>query len=334
MTAVFTAVKKFICLIVSSLALITSLQRGDLGTASYFPQPQSAFMARSAGMPLVAAHRTGKGNAPENTLMALEAAVAAGDEVDMFEIDIQITSDGELVLYHSLYLDENSDAAEYFGRANTTVFSKTYAQLRNLNMGENFNRGGKYPYRGLRGADIPDNLRILKLADFFDWLAARGLAQRYLYSIEVKYPFPWGPSMVDQLAVILEQRGLVGNAVIGSYWADITAYIDCAYSGRLQRFASIAECLQLYSAYYCGEDLTGVDLPYIALSLPYYEDDNRMMIAHCGDAAFIDYAHRYGLAMCYWTVNTDGDVRALAAAGADVLMTDYPEKVYDIIHAG
>ncbi|OQA64334.1 MAG: Glycerophosphoryl diester phosphodiesterase family protein [Firmicutes bacterium ADurb.Bin262] len=59
-----------------------------------------------------------------------------------------------------------------------------------------------------------------------------------------------------------------------------------------------------------------------------------MMIAHCGDAAFIDYAHRYGLAMCYWTVNTDGDVRALAAAGADVLMTDYPEKVYDIIHAG
>ena len=330
---IFNAVKKFICLIISTYFLFMPFERTELGTAHYFTPPASVFMAQNKGIPLIAAHRSGKGAAPENTLKAVEECIKTTDTpIDMFEIDIQITKDGELVLYHSLYLDENSDAAEYFGKKNITVFSKNYSDLHNLNMGEQFEHGGSYPYKGLRGADIPNDLRILKLDDFFNYLEEQGVLQKYLYSIEIKYPFPWGPSMVDKLYTILAARGLTGKAVIGSYWADVTKYIDTHYSGKINRFASIMECLDLYRSYYFGEDLSKADIPYIALSLPYYEDDGYFLASNCGNADFIEYAHRYGISACYWTVDTDSDIRNLAAAGADVLMSDNAAHTYRIIH--
>lgn len=48
----------------------------------------------------VAAHRGSSGLAPENTLSAIEWAVKVGAE--MIEIDIQLTSDGKLAVYHDL----------------------------------------------------------------------------------------------------------------------------------------------------------------------------------------------------------------------------------------
>lgn len=331
----FGAFKKIICLIISTYTLFVPFERQALGTATHFTPPASVFMAQSEGTPLIAAHRSGKGGSPENTLKAVKECVENSEvPIDMFEIDIQITLDGELVLYHSLYLDENSDAAEYFGNKNIPVFSKTYADLRQLNMGEFFRSGNAYPYQGLRGDDIPDDLRLLKLSDFFDYLIAQGVAEDYLYSIEIKYPFPWGPSMVNKLYTILHDRNLTGRAVIGSYWADVTNYIDKHYAGKLHRFASIMECLNLYRSYYFNEDLSGKDIPYAALSLPYYEDNGYFLAAKSGEAGFIDYMHQYGLSACYWTVNDKGDVAALTAAGADVIMTDYPANVYSVINGG
>lgn len=329
----FGAIKKIICLIISTYTLFIPFERQALGTAAQFTAPASVFMAQSEGKPLIAAHRSGKGGAPENTLMAVKDCVDNNEApADMFEIDIQITLDGELVLYHSLYLDENSNAAQYFGKENIPVFSKTYEELHRLNMGEFFVNGSSYPYQGLRGDDIPDDLRLLKLSDFFDYLIAQGVADDYLYSIEIKYPFPWGPSMVNKLYTILNDRGLTGRAVIGSYWADVTNYIDTHYTGKLNRFASIMECLELYSSYYYNEDLSGKDIPYTALSLPYYEDDGYFLAGKSGEAGFIGYMHRYGLSACYWTVNSSEDIAALTAAGADVIMTDYPANVYNFIY--
>ncbi|TVR55530.1 MAG: hypothetical protein EA426_15115 [Spirochaetaceae bacterium] len=46
----------------------------------------------------ISAHRTGPPPAPENTLSALEAAIAAG--ADFTEIDVQLTADGVIVVVH------------------------------------------------------------------------------------------------------------------------------------------------------------------------------------------------------------------------------------------
>lgn len=53
--------------------------------------------------PLVIAHRGWSARYPENTLRAIRAAIRLG--VDMVEIDVQQTRDGQLVVFHDYRLD-------------------------------------------------------------------------------------------------------------------------------------------------------------------------------------------------------------------------------------
>ena len=65
--------------------------------------------------------------------------------------------------------------------------------------------------------------------------------------------------------------------------------------------------------------------------MPYYWDDGRLMVANLGQTGFIDYAHKYGISAQYWTVNKPEDARQLAESGADLLMTDYPDRIRDAL---
>ena len=97
--------------------------------------------------PVVAAHRSGAGLAPQNTMMAFENIIENADAlgVDMLEFDVQVTKDGELVLMHDLSYDNITNAVEAFGRKNNYVSSLTLEEAKVLNMGENFKGDGSYP---------------------------------------------------------------------------------------------------------------------------------------------------------------------------------------------
>jgi glycerophosphoryl diester phosphodiesterase len=74
--------------------------------------------------PLIIAHRGFSGKYPENTLAAIRAALALG--VDMVEIDVHETRDGELVVFHDYRLDRLCGVR---GR----VCDVTLARLKRLN---------------------------------------------------------------------------------------------------------------------------------------------------------------------------------------------------------
>jgi glycerophosphoryl diester phosphodiesterase len=46
---------------------------------------------------------------------------------------------------------------------------------------------------------------------------------------------------------------------------------------------------------------------------------------------FVDYAHRAGLAVQVWTVDTEADARRLLAWGVDALITDRPDIIVPIV---
>lgn len=78
---------------------------------------------------LVFAHRGFGDHAPDNSLMAVEQALDAG--MDGVDVDGQLTSDGELVIFHDLSVDRlTSDT----GR----VANKTLAQMLALDLGQHF----------------------------------------------------------------------------------------------------------------------------------------------------------------------------------------------------
>lgn len=284
------------------------------------------------GSTRISSHRSGKGAAPENTLMAIKSNLKyAESDSAIIEMDVQLTKDGVIVLYHSLFLDELSNSAEYFGRKNTTVFSKTYEELRNLNMGENFKSGINYPYKGLRNEEIPDDIRITALNDVFECVESEA-PDTYRYIIEIKYPHPWAPKIVDGIYELTKKYNMTDRVIVASFWPDVSAYIDMKYSGKINRSANPFEIVDLYGSYLKDEKLNKDEIKYTALQMPYYWDDGKLLVANLGKTAFIDYAHKYGISMQYWTVNSTDDARQLAESGADLLMTDYPDRIRDALY--
>lgn len=85
-----------------------------------------------AGPAEIIAHRGYSARAPENTLIAVEAAIAAG--ADAVEFDLQVSADGAPVLFHDDTLDRTTDATG-------PVRDKTLSEIRGLDAGSWFGSG-------------------------------------------------------------------------------------------------------------------------------------------------------------------------------------------------
>ena len=86
---------------------------------------------------LIAAHRGARSLAPENTLAAARLALAAGAR--MWEIDVRMSRDGEIVLIHDPNLERTSDAPGKFpGRSPWLVHDFTLDELKTLDFGSWF----------------------------------------------------------------------------------------------------------------------------------------------------------------------------------------------------
>lgn len=328
----YTVLRKTVFFLLAGIMCLSTFSPPEYVEPQVKNQDTGVYFLPDYGNTLISSHRSGKGAAPENTLMAVKSNLKYAEEDSaIIEMDVQLTKDGVIVLYHSLFLDEMSDSAEYFGFSNIPVFAKTYEELRNLNMGENFKSGDSYPYRGLRGDDIPDEIRMTALRDVFACVEGEAPG-KYRYIIEIKYPHPWAPKIVDGIYEMMCEYDLADRVIIGTFWPDVSSYIDKNYPGEIDRSANPFEIVDFYGCYMRNEDLSNEDIKFAALQLPYYWDDGKLLIANLGQTGLIDYAHRYGISVQYWTVNNADDARQLAKSGADLLMTDYPDRIRDALY--
>ncbi len=276
------------------------------------------------GVTMLSGHRAGGGIAPENTMMALKNCVESPVyELDIFEFDIHLTADGVPVLLHDSTLDRTSDAPEYFGETEVDVGSKTLAELKNLNMGETFVAdSGESPYAGLRGADVPDDLRITTLEEALTYLEASG---DYHYIIEIKNSGETGYAAADALYAMLDRFGCVERTVVGTFHNEITAYIDSAYPD-LPRSAGFNECINFYLSAFFGLKKDPADFPYVALQIPTTD-----YVVNLGTSRVINYAHEHNIAVQYWTINDPAEMARLQSIGADAIMTDVPNAAAAVL---
>ena len=329
---VYTLLRKFPLFIVAGIMCLSSFAPPEPQEPQVFNKDTGSYFLPDYGSTLISSHRSGRGAAPENTLMAVKSnLVFASSDSAVIEMDVQLTKDDEIVLYHSLFLDEMSNSAEHFDKKNTPVFSKTYEELRELNMGEYFKSGDSYPYQGLRGEDIPDDIRITALRDVFECIETEAPGH-YRYIIEVKYPNPCAAKIVDGIYEMMNEYSLNDRVIVASFWPDVSWYIDLKYPDKINRSANPFEIVDLYGCYTRNDDLSNEDFKYVALQMPYYWDDGKLLVANLGKTGFIDYAHKYGISMQYWTVNKPEDAKQLAHSGADLLMTDYPDRLRDALY--
>jgi len=276
----------------------------------------------SLGTTMLSNHRAGSDNTPENTMMALRDIVENSDfTVDMFEFDIHLTSDGECVLLHDGTLDRTSNSKEHFGTEGVRPENKTLAELRELNMGENFVApDGSTPYKGLRGEDIPEDLRIITLSEALEYLEANG---DYTYIIEIKSSGRQGKQAADRLYDTLKQLGILDKAVIGTFHNEITAYIDRYYPDML-RSAGVNEVIEFYFSAFFGLKR---EFDFDALQIPTTD-----YVINLGTSKVINYAHKRDIAVQYWTINDREEMEYLQSIGADAIMTDRPDIGADTLN--
>lgn len=276
------------------------------------------------GTTMLSGHRAGGGVAPENTMMALKNCVENPQyELDIFEFDIHLTADGVPVLLHDSTLDRTSDAVEYFGHENVDVGTKKFSELKKLNMGEHFTSdNGEAPFAGLRGENIPEELRIISLEEALEYLEVNG---EYNYIIEIKNSGDRGYEAADKLYQTLTSFGCLDRTVVGTFHNEITEYIDSKYSD-MPRSAGVSECIKFYAYAMLGLKAEDDTFDFVALQIPTTD-----YVINLGTSRVINYAHKNNIAVQYWTINDTAEMKRLQGIGADAIMTDVPDKAAGVL---
>ncbi|MBQ4626807.1 MAG: hypothetical protein IJB45_06115 [Clostridia bacterium] len=335
MTGFFGFIKsitKVLSAIICILPVILTMPFGDLPNTPVIPNESATNTYINEYLdPDISAHRSGAGIAPQNTKMAFETVLHNPETfgVDTFEFDVQITKDGELIIMHDLTYDATSNAVEYFGHKNVYASSLTLEEAKVLNMGENFEINGEYPYRGLRGDEIPDNLRIATCEEIIDMIEANDNGKKYNYIIEIKSRNEDGYRAADKLRDLIIEKDIIDRTIWASSKQEVANYMKSTYPD-MPRSADTLEVIEFYFYARMNWDLNEADVSYIALQIP-HRTNALSNLANIGTRKVINYAHKYNIAVQYWTVNDYEDAEYLINNGADCIMSDYPDMVLEAV---
>jgi glycerophosphoryl diester phosphodiesterase len=280
--------------------LLLAIAIGVLALTSKPAQP-AAVLSSFAAQPLVIAHRGGKGLWPENSLFAFERASDLG--VDMLEMDLHLSSDGELVVIHDSTLDRTTNGEG-------PVAARSLAQLQALDAGYRWSADGgqSHPYRG-QGVRIPTFTEVLER---FPSIAK---------VIEIKVPDVGMEAKLCDTLTAHQQRDKV---IVGSF-----------YDRSLQLFRE--QCPGVATSAGPGSVRLLLALNWIGLGSVLSPSYQALQIpeAHSGLAiasrSLLQTAGQRGLNVQLWTINEQPDMRRLLDLGADALITDYPDRALQVL---
>ncbi|MDE1462943.1 glycerophosphodiester phosphodiesterase [Spartinivicinus poritis] len=250
--------------------------------------------------PAVIAHRGGKGLWPENTLHAFQEAVSLG--VDMLELDVRQTKDGQLVVLHDEYVDRTTN-----GKG--SISQLTLAEVKKLDAGFNWTEDNQnFPYRG-KGISIPTFQEVLKHFP----------EQKMIVEIKQAHP-----AIEQSVCQAIRTTKKENHVIIGSFYPEVLKRFrqicpDIATS------ASPNEVKLLFAAERLG--LSELLSPAAsALQIP--KQNGKIEVA---TSTFIKAAHDRQLQVQVWTINDTDTMMSLIANGADGIITDYPNRLLTLM---
>ena len=243
--------------------------------------------------PRLFAHRGGARLAPENTIEAFAAGLAAG--ADRLEMDVHATRDGHVVVLHDATVDRTTDGSGL-------VRDMTLAELHRLDAGARFaGDAGDFPFRD-RGVRVPTLAAVLE--------AFPGVPR----NIEIKQD---EPAIEHAVLDVLDRFGAREQVLLAAEEARIMARIRAAAPDVLTSF-SAGDVLEFVTAWH-GGTLDAYRPPGIALQIPPSFGDVQLVTAES-----VAIAHGMGLEIHVWTIDDPGEMAALLDLGVDALMTDVP----------
>lgn len=261
-------------------------------------EPPSHFVEHR---PATIAHGGAQGHAPANTLEAFEAALELG--ADTLEMDLQLTADEQVVVHHDGTVDRQTDGSG-------AIRDMTVAQLRELDAGYAFTDDeGEHPFRGA-GVTIPT------LEEVFE-----AFPEAFMV-LELKTD--GGRDLVEPVAALVGEHDREGSVVIASF--DL-ALVEQAR----RRLPDVATTMPEDEArdFHVWQAL-GLHRwwspPGELVQIPEFHDG-----VHVASHRFFAAADEVGVPAHVWTVNERDDMHRHLAAGAHGIITDYPDRMVDVV---
>jgi glycerophosphoryl diester phosphodiesterase len=288
----FKTWQKFIIILFIILALVRITSK---------PASRHPYYADNLKYPLVIAHQGGDGIWPGETMYAYKNAVALG--VDVLEMDIHITKDGELVLMHDETVDRTTNGTG-------EVEAMTLAELEKLDAGYDWStdEGKTFPFRG-------QGITITTLEEVFQSFPKMHM------TIEIKKT---NASMLKPFCSLIREYNMQNKTLVASFYDD-----------KLKAFR--AECPEVATSSAKNETTVLVLLtkPFLGsfyspkfFSLQVPEESGGITVM---SEAFVRAAHERNLAVEPWTINDAETMRKLIAWGVDGIITDRPDIMLEVL---
>ncbi len=245
--------------------------------------------------PLVIAHRGYSLVAPENTILSYRKAIEAG--ADMLELDINLTSDGELVMIHDYRLERTTNGKGF-------VHDLTLTDIKLLDAGYQFK-----PY--IKGTTIPTTEETIKLA----------------IETGIKMCFEIKGGEVDRAKIIAQKLMDLFKKYNAFEWASISSYYPEASAVARQL------CPELVITRERLPDDSKFDLPEAIKQANILNSPIMLSDFHTIDKKAVEGLHNAGIAMWAWNPFERSEIEQVISYGVDGIMGDNPEVARKLVDA-
>lgn len=294
------------------------------------------FVVAKGELPMIAAHRGGGDNNPENTMLAFREAVNTIG-IDIVESDLYITKDGYLVYNHDSYVDEtcniNGDLTlEQVEDLCDTKSNRHYikdmtlAELEQYNFGYYFeDENGERIYKDvtdLEGTGLQIATVDKLFAEFYE------SHPEVLFIVEIKNSGDLGYEACRILSETLDQYPEYRDQiVVGTFHDEIETELKTKYPDLL-RGAPTGTAAKFVVTQFLGVNIFD-NSDFACLQIPTSYDLGIEL--YLDKKTLIKRAHRRNIAVQYWTINDPEEMRELIELGCDCIMTDNPELLRSVL---
>jgi glycerophosphoryl diester phosphodiesterase len=272
---------------------------------------------KNPSRPLNIAHRGARSLAPENTLAAARKALQSG--ADMWELDVGMTADGELILIHDKTLERTSNVEDIFpDRRPWLIHEFTLEEIRRLDFGSWFNAQDPFQqiaagavsqvdlasYAGERAPTLREALVFTRDNNWRVNVELKDLARR-----------PGDGSVAEKTVALIGELEMADRVLISSF--------NQGYLARVKR---------ANPAIAAGVLVSSPD-PEPAALLRRLNAQAYHPRAEAIRPQEIEALRNQGFDVYVWTVNDEETMRLLIEANASGIITDFPQALEKILDA-
>lgn len=250
--------------------------------------------------PIVLAHRGGSHLAPEHTMIAFEKAVSLG--VDGFEIDIRLTKDEEIVVFHDETVDRTSNGAGF-------VKDLTIEELKQLNFGYHFeDLEGNFPYR-------EQKVEIVTLRELFE------IYPNMYINIDIKDgPDSYeGSLMPSKLWRLIEEFGAENRIVVTSFYSEQVDRFNLYAQNQVALGAGENDVRKAFTAF--TSQFGHLYHPKVDV----FQIPTKFGVVSLESSKFIQFLGKLNIPVHFWTINNPNTMERLIKLGAKGIVTDRPD---------